>query len=48
MSRASDLIPALQLVHKDIQGSDLNLACQFYTIFSNYISDPLQFSSNDR
>ena len=47
MSRASDLVPALQVVHKDIQGSDLNLACKFYTIFSTYISDPTYFSGDD-
>ncbi len=47
MSRASDLVPALQVVHKDIQVSDLNLACKFYTIFSTYISDPTYFSGDD-
>ena len=39
-ARAVDLVPALNNIQKDIQNSALENACEFYTVFSNYIFDP--------
>jgi hypothetical protein len=40
LARAAELVPALNKIQKDIQEGDLQNACDFFVIFSNYIFDP--------